>query len=635
MLNILWTNPDIKTKDKVVHLFEMLKGHPYIIVLDNMEDLLDDQGQITDEDLRMFFEVSLVMPYSTCLLITTRIPLAQQSEIMPHDNHVPLLDGLPISEGIAKLRQLDPNDILGLRDATEVQLTEIVEHLHGVPRALEVFASILSNDPFATPDDIMKHFSEKVEVQRMIEGVYRRLDRRLQRVAEAVAIFGRPVPVVAVDYLLQPFLSGLDVPSIIQRLAHTHILSVDRHNKTITLHPIEQDYLYSQLPDEGVYNRRVLEHRAADYYAELCKPQTAWNTIADLLPQLSEFEHRMKAEEYDIAADLLGEIDVDYLLLWGHTNRVKLMRERLEGKIRNRSLQMNQANSLGLTYATLGRYQEAVTQYIKLINLAQEQLDKKWEVNALVHLGYSYRRLGQLEESVDKLRKGLNIAQEIGDQSSEASAFIHLGLAYRRLGYLGKAIDHYQRALNIYQKINNQRGEGVVFGVLGFAYAELERLDEAIDYYKQRLSISQNVNDRQGEAVTLDNLGVAYRRLGNLDDSLTHLQQSLSLYQEIGDRRGEGYGSYNLARAYWVKGTLKEALEYARRADIIFTEIDVPQLKIAQALAKAIEAAIAIDNHAKIKALFDCATAYADTGDLREALELAEEVKNIVTTQVS
>ena len=107
----------------------------------------------------------------------------------------------------------------------------------------------------------------------------------------------------------------------------------------MTLHPIDQDYAYSQLPEEEtddvVYSRQALERRAADYYAQLRTPEESWQTIDDLGPQLAEFEHQVRAGEYDEACRVLDLIDNNHLFLWGYYDRLVTMRERLLGQLQN------------------------------------------------------------------------------------------------------------------------------------------------------------------------------------------------------------------------------------------------------------------------------------------------------------
>ena len=113
-------------------------------------------------------------------------------------------------------------------------------------------------------------------MKALIEENYRRLTIDARRVMDALAVLRRPVPIVAVDYLLEPFAPGLDVPELVMELVAWNIVNEDFHSGVVWLHPVDQDYAYSQLPDEenGAtgYTRQALERRVAAYYHELRTP---------------------------------------------------------------------------------------------------------------------------------------------------------------------------------------------------------------------------------------------------------------------------------------------------------------------------------------------------------------------------
>jgi hypothetical protein len=272
--------------------------------------------------------------------------------MMRFDRQVKLLEGLPVADGVALLRELDPNGEYGLQDAPEEQLAKAVSLVHGVPRALEVLAGILANDPLASLAEVLEGFFQQEDVvQALIEENYRRLDGDARRVIEALAVFRQPVLPLAVDYLLEPFTPGLNVPGIVRRLTRTNIVSVDRAARTVTLHPIDRDYAYSQLPEDGTsepaYTRQGLEGRAADYYVQLRTPPETWKNIDDLEPQLAEFEHRVRAGDYDAACQVLNSFDFEYLLRWGHYARLAEMRESLLDQLKSPSLQAINLGNLG------------------------------------------------------------------------------------------------------------------------------------------------------------------------------------------------------------------------------------------------------------------------------------------------
>ena len=242
----VWGNSGLSPVEKINTLLTTLRQGDYLVVLDNIEDLLDDNGVITDEDVRTFVDTTLATTNTLRLIITSRIPLALKRELMAFDKQVHLTDGLPVPDAIQLLRDLDPNGNYGLLDALDEKMNALAEMTRGVPRALEVVVGLLANDPFTSIDDILNEFFQNEDVvTELVEENYKRLDRGSRRVLEVLSVFGRPVSPVAIDFALAPFEHGLDVPAVMRRLVNTHIVNVDREAKTVSLHPIDQDYAYS------------------------------------------------------------------------------------------------------------------------------------------------------------------------------------------------------------------------------------------------------------------------------------------------------------------------------------------------------------------------------------------------------
>jgi len=608
-LNAIWTNPQIGTEDKIAHLLEAMSDGRYVLLLDNIEDLLDDQGQLVDADLRLFFEHSLTTSHGAQLLVTSRTALAFRREVMRFDRQVKLLEGLPIPDGIALLRELDPNGDYGLQAAPEEQLAQAVSLVHGVPRALEVLAGILANDPFASLDDVLEQFyGEEDVVHNLIEENYKRLDSHARRVIEALAVFRRLMPPLAVDYLLEPFVPGLDVPGIIRRLTRTNMVSVDRAAKTVTLHPIDQDYAYSQLPEDGseaAYTRQALERRAADYYVQLRTPPETWKTIDDLEPQLAEFEHRVRAGDYDDACQVLEPIDEDYLYLWGHYVRLVELREKLLERLTEPGLQAANLSNLGCAYHSLGQVERAIKLHEQAVAIASEIGDCAVRGRHLRNLGNAYYSLGQVERAIKLYEQAVAIAREIGDRRVEGASLGNLGSAYYFLGQIERAIMFCEEALAIAREIGDRWVEGTSLGTLGSVYRGLGQVERAIKFYEEALAVAREINARWVEEIYLGSLGLAYRALGQVERAIRLYQEALAIAHEIGDCRKEGAWLGSLGRAYRDLGQVEQAIKLYQ-----------------EALAVARETG---DRRGESNRLGDLGRAYRDLGQVERAIKLYEQ----------
>jgi tetratricopeptide (TPR) repeat protein len=581
-LRTVWTNPQLKTADKITRLLQTLRQGRYVILLDNLEDLLDDQGRFTDEELWLFFEQDLLRAPGTQLVVTTRIPLALRREIMRFDQKVELLEGLPLEEGVALLRELDPNGEYGLRDTSEAQLRKAVELTHGVPRALEVLAGILANDPFATLDEVLETFYTHEDVVRaLIEEHYKRLDRETQRVIDALAVFKKPVPPLAVDFFLEQFEPGVDVPSIMQRLVHANIVSVNRATKAVTLHHIDQDYAYNQLPDisetETKYTRQALELRAADYYVQIQVSQEVWESIDDLEPQLNEFEHRIRAGDHENAFWLLDSIDEDHLALWGHYDRLADMRLALQGHLKKIGLQVVNLRRLGYIHYNLGQLKKAFEFQEKGLIIARQSGIRKEEMLLLYDMGQVCRVLRNVEQAHNLHRRALSIAQELNDSLFEGRILDRVGIDHVVAWQYMKAIRTYEDALRVSQKFHDSWLQSNLLSNLGNVFYQLGRINQGIAYLMEALDIALKTNYRAGQGMFKSNLGFFYAGLGETEIGSTFLKEALAIARKIGQRRNESVRISRLADIDYTLGQIEKSIIKYREALQIAQQVGSPR----------------------------------------------------------
>ena len=183
---------------------------------------------------------------------------------MRFDKQVPLTKGLSTEDGVAMLRELDPNGLFGLRNLKDDQLARAVDRVHGVPRALEVLAGIKRDQRLRSLDSILGAFYQESLVEELIREGYRRLDAGERHVIDALAVLGRPVPAVAVEFMVAPSCPGVNVDALLGRLIDIYMVTFQSADGLLSVDAIDQDYALSQLPDTGDLSRKSLHKRAAD-----------------------------------------------------------------------------------------------------------------------------------------------------------------------------------------------------------------------------------------------------------------------------------------------------------------------------------------------------------------------------------
>ncbi len=594
-LDDIYRNPKASIEAKMMPLLEAFPAGCVILLLDNFESSVDVQTRkIKDAELDEALRAILNMSqHAVKVIMTTRIAPKDLALVHPERQKPLDLDkGLesPYAENI--LREMDADGKVGLKNAPDKLLSQARERTQGNPRALEALFAILSADRDSTLPEILadtKKILPDHVVDVLVGEAFSRFDNTAQGVIEALSVYGRPVTPAAVDFMLSPFISGIDSAPVLGRLLNMHF--VRKEEGRYYLHPVDRDYAFSRIPpgkpedrnsDEIPFTQFALLHSGADYFEQVRKTREEWKTKDDLAPQLAEFDLRCKGEDYETAARVLLDIDFDYLMLWGQYKIIIDMHRRLQGNLSDPYLRGASSGNLGSAFYHVGEYQEAIKFYSQALDIDRENNNKGGEGVWLGNLGNAYYNFGQVEKAIEYYEKALAIAREIGDRRGEGNHLGNMGNAYSDLGQVEKAIEYYEKALAIARKIGNRGGEGNHLGNMGNAYSDLGQVEKAIEYYEKALAIAREIGDRRGEGSHLGNLGIAYNNLGQVEKAIEYYEKALAIAREIGDMRGEGIAFGNLGIAYYNLGQVEKAIEYYEKALAIARKIGYRDLEACQ-----------------------------------------------------
>jgi tetratricopeptide (TPR) repeat protein len=520
-------------------ILEALPTARNVVLLDNFEDVVDLQTfAITDQALDQALRTLLSAPqHGVKVILTTRV--APQKVLLTQpalQRRLNLDEGLgsPYAEDI--LKAMDPDGTLGLKGAPAELLTTARVRTRGYPRALEALVGILAADRNTSLPELLAETTTLLPenvVEVLVGEAFNRLDPLAQQIMQALAIYGLPVPPVAVDYLLQPFQPAVDSAPVLSRLVNMQF--VRRDAGRYYLHQVDRDYALSRIsegqPDdrdaiEPRFTRYGLRHRAAEYFEQIRTPRESWKQLDDLAPQLAEFELRCQGQDYDTAASVLLEIDFDYLLLWGHYRLMLELHERLQGKLTDPDLEQASTGNLGTALWPMGQYRRAIACY----------------------------------------EKALAIVRRLEDRQSEGAWLGNLGNCYYSLGEVRRAIDLYEQALAIDRELGDRQGEARHLGNQGPCYLSLGEVERAIDLNEQVLAIARELGDREGEAIALSNLGDCGTAHDLWDQAIQRYDESIRIADEIDLVQIQSEARSGLARARLLQGELAAAGQAAEAA---------------------------------------------------------------------
>jgi tetratricopeptide (TPR) repeat protein len=527
-LEQLYKEPDQTLERQMRALLAAFPGERTIVLLDNFESVIDTETlAISNGELEEALRTILRAPqHGVKVIITTQV--ASKSLLLTEPGRQQRLDfdrGLEQSFAENILRELDRDGRLGLKDAPDALLSEACERTRGYPRALEALAGILSADRDTSLADILADTASVLPenvVEVLVGEAFSRLDPAAQQVMQALAVYGGPVPAVALDYLLRPYTIAIDSGPVLRRLVNMHFAC---HNeRRYYLHQIDRDYALRSISegqpsdrapkDQPAYTRYALLHRAAEYFRETRKPRESWKSLDDLAPCLAEFELRCAGRDYDGAARVLLATK-DCLETWGHYRLLVDFHQRVHGRLTDAGL----------------------------------------ELSTLVALAWSHYRMGQHHLAFPLFEQALLLARSTGNRAAEAGVELGLGHCARSDGDCAKAILHYEMVRARARDGEDRGNAAAAVGSLATIMYDLGKMAKAIQYGKEALRLTREIGDRQNECLHLVNFGCAFHRSGEVEKARRCYEEASEIADEIG---------YGLIRAASRIG-LGELLNLQRR----------------------------------------------------------------------
>ncbi|MEY8847436.1 tetratricopeptide repeat protein [Psychroserpens sp. XS_ASV72] len=226
-------------------------------------------------------------------------------------------------------------------------------------------------------------------------------------------------------------------------------------------------------------------------------------------------------------------------------------------------------NNLGIVFRDLGSFEKAK----ELSTFALSTNDSLLKASAYNNIGVVNRNMALYDEALTNYLKALDIYQAKDMKREMATTFNSMGLVYSYNDVNTKAIEYHLKAKAIFEALDNKKGISEVYNNIAIIYANDGDLQQALDYFKYSLEIEEKLNDKKGMAESLNNVGAVYYYLNEADSALTYFRKSLQIEKSIGDEVGVAASYNNLAsvlidlnRIEGTKSYIDSALFFARKS---------------------------------------------------------------------
>lgn len=555
-LDAYWAGAEADIAKKMQTLLGCFSEGRVVLLIDNFERAVDPaSGEIKDPDLAKTLETIIDGPqHAVKTILTTRIDPRRLAMIQPGRYRSLLLDqGLESPYAEELLRHMDTDGKVGLKDAPQELLSEARRRTLGLPRALEALYAILAGDRSTSLleilEDAQRYLPDEV-VEKLVGEAFSRLDRVAQEVMQALAIFGRPVPAVAIDCLLRRYHLGVDSEPVLRRLFNMQF--VRRESGNYYLHPADQTYALSLIPDDGAeYSRTSLHKLAADYFQQFRKKEKDCLSIADVEPHLNQLDHLIAAGEFDAAEEVVSEIDREHLSLWGYASLVIEKRVKLLGRIRVRWQEARNLGHLGSAYGAVGDVSSAMEYYQRALAIARE-IKCRSETRWIGNIGSLWGGLWMKKRCFEN---ALELARGISDRLHEGRWLYNLGTVYEQ-NQVEKATEYYRQALEIIRETSDYRFERLCLVSLATVLDQQGSTREALHHYRQALRVARLKGDKRGEIWCLAAMADCCGRLGEKSLEIEYYERALEVDRTI----TIGRGTLDLTGHAWLAIRLAAAL---------------------------------------------------------------------------
>jgi tetratricopeptide (TPR) repeat protein len=560
-------NPNGTVATKLKELLPRLSRDPTVVLLDNFEDVLSpEDARIRDAEISELVQLLPELPqHSLKIIMTTRIVPDEVLRISPvRHMRISLSDGLASPYAERVLREIDSDGSAGLRAAPDTTLSAVAAETRGFPRALEAFYSIIAADPSKEIDDVLAdlrsaaHPAERL-TQVLVGEAYTRLLPIDQKVMQAVAIYGRPVSLTAVEYLLDDWAPYVDSAAVVRRLVAMHF--VRREGRAYYLHPIDRDHSLSFLSDA---EKHRLRRRAGDYYREIERPRSEWKALADLEPHLEQFRLRLEAGDAETAASILDDI-ADFLDKRGAFEQALALALTLNRSTSDEDITCSVLEHIATAQWRLGRFVEAVAAQERRVEILSQDESAGDLFIANGNLLIYRQALGTTDELLESFREYLAEFERRRpwDTKDLATCLSQVAECFEELGHLNEALLHQQRATDLALQSSDPDYREAQIHNLGVRNEALGDTQRAEELYRQALTLADESENPLWKANHLAALASCAQSQGRFDEALQHIARALEIRHQIGDLGGIASNTRQQSEVLLTLGEVDRAADTA------------------------------------------------------------------------
>jgi hypothetical protein len=324
-------------------LWEQLRGHRPVIVLDNLDDLQQPMTHtLCDPELEALLESACCTKHNPTIVTTSQHPLSLHPDLAASVRVIELSDGLRGDDAIALIRASAPRGADRLASIPDASLAAAAARVDGHPRGLQKLALMLDRRPTKIHRLLDSDALPQEVVETLVVTTYEAMSPADQLLMQVLALAAVPLSVEEVAHLLNGMSDRRDVETALERLIDAGEVN-QPVDGLLELHPLDADHVRRLVLKDDRGRQVILDARLAEWWASRRKPHDCWRTLNDTIPSKREYFHRWRAGERAAALAVMADAS-DLLSRWGE-------RDIVAAAVRLASSEAHSMDALGSFYA--------------------------------------------------------------------------------------------------------------------------------------------------------------------------------------------------------------------------------------------------------------------------------------------
>jgi tetratricopeptide (TPR) repeat protein len=528
--------------------------HPTILFLDNFEDNQDGDGHLKNptQGEALADLVQLGGPEFR-LLFTSRLPVdLPDFEVWNYDL------GEISPSGCRKLRLLDPK---GLGSLDETAWRQVMFHLGGHPKALELLGGYLKGRPDRVRT-LLENFGEAIEsVDRRLAAKRQERGRSLLVETVLAEVPEERLPVFDSLCLLEEPLSSEELDSLLvaEGIGNPDLAWFRNHGL------LARKVAPSALAGGDAVHRLLASRRGgALTEREGGKAARAWHLrVAEHLvrPGKPLTNYGIAARHRDVAGDRAGALELYDQWAMSFRDRhayiacVQVAQEGIErfppdaseaSRMGVARLWMRVADGLEPLGMVSDRT-KSLELSLSCLGEGESKESRFTRASVNLRLGRDLIQKGEVHSAEERLQEALSDFKK-GDYERDAA--ITLGDIARlrsQAGDVAGALKLHEEELRTYEQLGDVRSRAVTLGDIARLRSQAGDVAGALKLFEEKLHIVAQLGDVRSRAVTLGDIAQLRMKLGDIAGAREFQEQNLEIRRSLGDLDGIANAQFYLA----------------------------------------------------------------------------------------